>query len=55
MMYENRDVTGTVSVIHENTQGGMTYWIDSDAGENCLIFDDSEVKIINADYSLDFS
>lgn len=54
MQYEGRRVNGTVSVIHENPQGDMTYWIDGDDGENCLILDDSEVKITNADYMLDF-
>ena len=55
MEYEGRRVLGTVAVIHENPQSEMTYWIDGDAGENCLVFDDSEIKIINCDYSLDFN
>jgi hypothetical protein len=54
MEYEGRRVYGTVSVIHENPQSEMTYWIDSDDGENCLVFDDAEIKIINCDYTLDF-
>lgn len=54
MEYEGRRVYGTVSVIHENPQSEMTFWIDSDDGENCLVFDDSEIKIINCDYALDF-
>ena len=54
MDYEGRRVIGTVSVIHENQRGEMVYWIDSDGGENCLVLDDSEIKIINCDYSLDF-
>ena len=55
MEFESRRVSGTVSVIHENPAGEMTYWIDGDDGENCLIFDDSELKITNVDYSVDFS
>lgn len=55
MEYEGRRVNGTVSVIHENMRGDMTYWIDGDDGENCLVLDDTGVKIINADYSVDFN
>ncbi len=54
MQYEGRHVNGTVAVIHETPTGDMTYWIDGDDGENCLVFDDNDVKIINADYALDF-
>lgn len=54
MPYEGRNINGTVTVIHENNEGNMTYWIDSDDGENCLIFDDSEVTVTNTNYMLDF-
>jgi len=55
MQYEGRRVYGTVAVIHETPTGDMTYWIDGDDGENCLVFDDTDLKIINADYAVDFS
>jgi|APGre2960657423_1045063.scaffolds.fasta_scaffold12263_3 hypothetical protein len=55
MQYEGRRVYGTVAVIHETPTGDMTYWIDGDDGENCLLFDDTDLKIINADYAVDFS
>lgn len=54
MPYHGRHVSGTVAVIHENKEGEMTYWIDGDDGENCLVFDDSEIKITNCEYDLEF-
>jgi len=48
MKYEGRRVIGTVAVIHEDSKGGMSFWIDGDNGENCLVFDDSDIKVISA-------
>lgn len=46
--------TGTVAVIHEGVDRGMTYWIDEDNGENVLLFDDAEnVSLIDPDF-MDF-